>query len=96
MKKDSRQTTLMANDLTLRGRFAMNAPDVPDWFGIIRGDLKNDEYLELRFIRWLEYYADLMIKHFGYEPAPVLTNNIARVIPESDLKYFAKLNPKNQ
>ena len=60
-------TTLMASDLTLKGLFAMNAPDVPEWYIDKRtiDDSFNGETDEEVFIQWLEYYADLMIKHFG-------------------------------
>ena len=90
MKKDSRQTTLMANDLTLRGLFAKDALVGLLSSGYDANYSKRDALVTASFD-----IADKMIERLK-EPGPDITNNIARVIPESDLKYFAKLNAKNQ
>ena len=72
MKKESttklKPTTLMARDLTLKGLFAKESPDVPAWFSNkiedgnhIFKDISEEEI----YIQWLEYYSELMIKHFS-------------------------------
>ena len=53
-------TTLMVIDQTLRGKYAMNAPDVPDWFKGNSDNLPNEPIIDSDEVAWRNYEGELM------------------------------------